>query len=528
MKSSFGASLVVVLYAVSVVCAQEVDVDALISSIDAKIAHVDAEGKAADTSAKRQAETAPRTAKDQAEVEVTVEGTGETKREARKAAFRAAVEKAVGVFVDAESLMANDELLKDRVNTISNADIADYKILNEGPAVSGLYRMRIKARVEKKAIAPKFADVFPTVFETVAEAAETIHVRKVSRTMRSADAAAMMTAAMDGVDRMQNWVRLSVVKGRGLEEVSKFKGYRRPDVGVKEVPDKGLYAVRYSLKIDEEAYLKGFLPSFKQKLEKMREGEIQESALSAHPAEVMYKPALSQTEDGHRLLMTGAGQYLLPNDLKPFSEDGFARIGHLYFVDPIAISGFPGTNFDRYSGNNDCNGRFMFDGAKGVAKINDRRTCNIWLVDKMNKGRTVVRCSAYKVPSAALRAYWKGLYGELDSEYVLGNARKLELKNGFEQVEISLLDGNGDEIAVRKESIPGLLLASGLDMNDVRMGVTDLWAKSNVFDSFFIRPMFVCHGQETVYSTEVQRDTYFALTDDDLSDVKQVKVRFVK
>lgn len=58
--------------------------------------------------------------------------------------------------------------------------------------------------------------------------------------------------------------------------------------------------------------------------------------------------------------------------------------------------------------------------------------------------------------------------------------------------------------------------------------VADLWAKSNVFDSFLIRPMFVCHGQETVYSTEVQRDTYFALTDDELAEVKQVKVRFVK
>ena len=107
------------------------------------------------------------TPKDLKVVSVTVLGKGETPEEARLAAFRAAVEKAVGIYVDAESIMKNSELLKDRVNTISNADIKEYETIKKGKLKSGLYAIQIKAKVEKKAIAPKFRDVFPNIIVIV-------------------------------------------------------------------------------------------------------------------------------------------------------------------------------------------------------------------------------------------------------------------------------------------------------------------------------------------------------------------------
>lgn len=545
-KFSAIALLTVVGFACSSL-AQEVDADALMETLTAEIKKVDGEMKdetpqkvasAEKNAAEESVEEAtpsvaePRETKTPNEAVVTAVGKGETKEAAKRAAFRAAVEKAVGVYVDAESMMENSELIKDRVNTISNADIQKYETLKESQMKSGMYFCQIKAWVEKKAIAPKFADVFPAAFADVSKSAETIHVQKVTRTKRSSDAASLMSGALETIDRMRNWVRLSVAKGKGLEEVTKVKvnGGSR-DIDVAEVPGKGLYSVRYSMKIDMDAYFKGFVPHFKQTLEKMQEGEAEEGvALASGLAQCQLKWQISETSDGCRLVMKDVGCYEPDNALRPFVGRE-SSIGGTYYVDPIALDGFPGAE-----GREGKYGRveFMFDHSAGIAKVREARTYNIWLLDKMNKTKTAVRCSAYKVPAAALRAYWKDVNGEVDSPYVYrGNAA---VKLAYEKIEVVLLDAEGEEIASTVDQVPASLLASGATDRGRRLGlpVRDAWERVNVFESFFIRPMFVytpwqrgCGNKDIFYSTEIQRDVYFPLTDAQLAEVKQVKVRFV-
>ena len=530
--------------------AQEVDADALMETLNAEIKKVD--GKKKDAASQKvsssekdgaeesseettQTEAGPREAKAPNEAVVTAVGKGETKEEAKLAAFRAAVEKAVGIYVDAESLMENSELIRDRVNTISNADIQKYKTLKESRMKSGMYFYQIKAWVEKKAIAPKFADMFPEAFANVSEAAETIHVQKVTRAKRSADAASLMAGALKNVDRMRNWVRLSVAKGKGLEEVTKIKQCRGRELDVAEVPGKGLYAVRYSMKIDMDAYVKGFVPHFKQTLEKMQEGEAEEGvALSSAPVSNLQECDVSETADGCKLVMTGIGCRLSDNALRPFV--GMERIGGTYFVDPIVLSEFPGVSSD---GNVRRNGGmgvgFMFDGSKGLSKVREDRPYNIWLLDKMNKSKTSIRCSAYKVPAAALRAYWKHVNGEVDSPYVLGNMAEAKFGKTYEKIEVVLLDEAGEEVASTVDQVQVSLLTSGAIFEIAGRGrgltVGEAWPEMNVFESFFVRPLFVNvepYGRRTCsYSSEIQRDVYFPLTDAQLAEVKQVKVRFV-
>lgn len=539
--------------------AQEVDADVLMATLNAEIKKVDGEKKDAASQKVASSEkavseesageatslvTEPREAKDPNEAVVTAVGKGETKEEAKLAAFRAAVEKAVGVYVDAESLMENSELIKDRVNTISNADIQKYETLKESRMKSGMYFCQIKAWVEKKAIAPKFADVFPAAFANVSEAAETIHVQKVTRAKRSTDAASLMTGALENVDRMRNWVRLSVVKGKGLEEVTKIRQYRGRDLDVAEVPGKGLYAVRYSMKIDEDAYFKGFVPHFKQTLEKMQEGEAEEgAALSSAPVSNLQECDVSETADGSKLVMTGVGCGLSDNALRPFV--GNNNIGGTYFVDPVALSEFPGIPVDRAAWRG-RDGGFMFDDRKGLAKVREDRTYNIWLLDKMNKSKSLIRCSAYKIPAAALRAYWKILYCEgMDSPWASKGEFNGEDLKIHDNVEVVLLDEEGEEIAVRIDRVPAILLSSGYTNGKMDQLLScdglrslpgsvmrhELWKNVNVFETFFIRPMFSSKDQyrndNNFYSTEIQRDVYFPLTDAQLAEVKQVKVRFV-
>ena len=518
---------VVALGTLFVAQAQEVDADALISTLNAEIAQVEKKGKETAPSVQKKDEPAdddtfeivpakpvtPRASanrprrnamSEKSEVVITVRGKGETKDEARNAAFRAAVEKAVGVYVDAESLMKNSELVKDRVNTISNADIKKYETIREGRLTSGLYGMEIKAWVEKKAIAPKFADVFPDAFADVSSEAQTIHVQTVTEAARSADAASLMTTALENVDRMRNWVRLSVVKGKGLCPVSESDG---PNAS-----GKRKYSVRYSLKVDEDAYFKGFVPHFKKVLQKMQEGEAEEDVL------------LSVGEVPQYQLQS------LPKNMQAIP------------VNPFTLTGFPEAEIEgggpRGHGGNPP--EFMFDRA-GLAKIQKDRTYNIWLLDRMSKDKTVMRCSAYKVPQAALLAYWKALYGNLDSSYALKGRRYTGTGlPTYEKIEVALLDADGEEITASTDLVPATLLTSGfrIDMQALKRElegggfgyVRALWNFMNVFDSFFVRPMFVCHtvpDNKSVYASEIQRDAVVQLTDTQLAEVKKVRIRFV-
>ena len=442
-------------------------------------------------------------AKDLGVAVVTVTGKGETKEEAKNAALRAAVERAVGAWVDAESIMKNSELLKERVNSISNADIKRCETLEERKA-SGLYICKIKAWVEKKAIAPKFQSVFPAAFKDIGEEATSLYGGKIIGDKRKKDAASLMHSALEDVDRMRNWVRLSVSKGRALEPVKNVGGR---DVG--RVPGNELYSVRYCMTIDGDAYFKGFLPHFKEVLTAMQEGE---------------------SEDGVALSATPVAGYAGNGGM------GGNVGGNTYFVNQVALSGFPGAAIGGTRGKGGNPEHFMFDQYKGVSRVQNERTFNIWLLDKMNKDHTVMRCSAYKIPESALRVYWKSLYGELDSSYVLQNSQNLRMKIQ-EKVEVVLLDEGGDEIAAQTDFVPTTLMSSGFEFNEKALErdratgsyVRTMWEKSNVFNSFFIRPMFAHDlGQGRFgYSTEIQRKVYFPLTDSQLGRIKSVKVRFV-
>ena len=88
-------------------------------------------------------------------------GMGLTAEEALKDSFRDAVERAVGVFVDAEQMVENDELIRDKVLTQSNAYIEKYKKVSERKLDSGLLEVKIVAEVKKGELTRKLRDTMP-------------------------------------------------------------------------------------------------------------------------------------------------------------------------------------------------------------------------------------------------------------------------------------------------------------------------------------------------------------------------------
>ena len=95
-------------------------------------------------------------------VSVVARGMGVTAEAALKDSFRDAVERAVGVFVDAEQQAKNDQLISDRILTQSNAYIENYRKISERKGENGLFEVKIVAKVKKAQLTRKLKDTMPT------------------------------------------------------------------------------------------------------------------------------------------------------------------------------------------------------------------------------------------------------------------------------------------------------------------------------------------------------------------------------
>ena len=88
--------------------------------------------------------------------EVVGEGVGTSADQALKDAFRNAVRQVVGAYVDAETLVKNDELVEDKILTYSNGFIKTFSEVEGSKKVQGgIYRVKIKAVVETGSVIAK-------------------------------------------------------------------------------------------------------------------------------------------------------------------------------------------------------------------------------------------------------------------------------------------------------------------------------------------------------------------------------------
>jgi hypothetical protein len=93
--------------------------------------------------------------------EVVATGVGETAALALKAAQQAAVEQAVGLLVDAETIVQNDALITDQILTASNGFIERYQILTTKKD-GALTKVRIQAVVRSGKLAERLAAITKT------------------------------------------------------------------------------------------------------------------------------------------------------------------------------------------------------------------------------------------------------------------------------------------------------------------------------------------------------------------------------
>jgi hypothetical protein len=129
---------------------------------------------------------------------VFAEGVGTSKEEALKDAFRAAVRQVVGEIVDSETLVNNEELVKDQVLTYSDGFIPEHKVTSEKHD-NGLFRVSIQAKVQRRSVIMKLSAANITTKEL---AGQSMFGELATQLQAENDAAAIVRKALEGVPDM--------------------------------------------------------------------------------------------------------------------------------------------------------------------------------------------------------------------------------------------------------------------------------------------------------------------------------------
>lgn len=200
---------------------------------------------------------------------VVARGVGKDKAAALKDAYRDAVERAVGLYVDAETVADNDELVQDQVLTHSNAYIESYDELGTKELDSGLVQVRISAVVRKRELVEKLGKVLPSgKSKGYTGSLKDIHAQIVSEEKRDTDGAALLQNALQGIDPCTLLAIPSVDMQR--KKVINEKVRTEADGTSIPIPD-GQVVLRMllRLKFDEEKYYNSFVPMIKPVLDQI-------------------------------------------------------------------------------------------------------------------------------------------------------------------------------------------------------------------------------------------------------------------
>lgn len=132
-------------------------------------------------------------------VRVKGKGCGATEEAALKDAYRDAVESAVGLYMDAEQMVKNDEVIKDQILTQSNAYIENYDI-KEKKVSDGLVTITIWAQVKKRVLTKRIEAMMPAKTFAVGNTLQGVHAQKVTTAKRDDDAAVLLDKALEGFE----------------------------------------------------------------------------------------------------------------------------------------------------------------------------------------------------------------------------------------------------------------------------------------------------------------------------------------
>ena len=227
-------------------------------------------------------------------VKVRGKGIGVTKMEALKDAYRDAVEQAVGLYVDAEQMVKNEDLVKDQILTQSNAYIESYNVANESTAANGLVSVTILANVRKRDLTRKINDIMPANKVQLSEVSKNLHAQIVTEFKATDDALSIIKNELKDLQPLKQLMRTSLGATKPIVET------------VKE--DASLVRLWYPVKIevDTTKYYKEFAPRWSRILNQIKVAPAKRLELKNNLAYIKaYNDAVAKEFGTSRKKLTG-------------------------------------------------------------------------------------------------------------------------------------------------------------------------------------------------------------------------------
>lgn len=209
-------------------------------------------------------------AEDSELVSVKGKGVGVNEDAALKDAYRDAIETAVGLYVDAEQMVKNDELIKDEILTQSNAYIEGYTSLGKSET-DGLVTVRILAKVRKQELTRKISGLMPSTTVQIGDQLQQIHAQTTTQQKRGEEGAALLAKALSGIDIMRQLFDVKLVSPVGVpaDEMEKSRARGMMMKGWQENQNGGSTVAMdylFSLQVNKERYMRDFLPNLERVL----------------------------------------------------------------------------------------------------------------------------------------------------------------------------------------------------------------------------------------------------------------------
>jgi len=209
-------------------------------------------------------------------VKVKGRGVGADKAEALKDAYRDAVERAVGLYVDAEQMLKNEELVKDQILTQSNAYIEKYDVVQETTKPNGLVEIKILAEVRKRKLTQKISDVMPEKRYALSDGLKDTHARLTTQEKRNADGAALLEKALNEIgDPLLKCIDCSLASPEAV--VGKIDE-TRDSTG----PDNVLVNYLFKFEIDRQRFFDNVAKPLKEVLDQVAAAEPEEVSIQAN------------------------------------------------------------------------------------------------------------------------------------------------------------------------------------------------------------------------------------------------------
>ena len=156
-------------------------------------------------------------AKEASTKEITVTGIGITLESAEKQALASAIRQAVGAYMDSKTIVENEEVIQDRILSVSNAFVEKYEVVGQPKKSSdGLIEIIILATVKTKQVVQALKENNLISGEV---AGQNLWAEASTKVMNAQDAVAMLEAKIP--ELIKSVVTITPLDDKGLPKMAK-------------------------------------------------------------------------------------------------------------------------------------------------------------------------------------------------------------------------------------------------------------------------------------------------------------------